>query len=357
MTNDKGILIKNIYYMLTYAFQVLRQSNYEDIASENFEQVQDLFAAILSKGISQQLKQGLYREYISQSEILPVMRGKLDIQGTIRQQTQRKRILACELDELSENNIYNQILKTTAAMLVRDGAVATEYKQALRKTMLFFDGVDTIEPSAIRWNTLRFQQNNRTYQMLMNLCYFVLDGLLQTTEKGNYRMEAFSDDHMARLYERFILEYYRHHHTYLQANAAQVKWDLDEDADENAIKFLPIMQTDITLRYGGKTLIIDAKYYTHTMHSQFNSYTLHSNNLYQIFTYVKNMDTSGSGSVSGMLLYAKTGEAITPDGDFSIGGNKISVKTLDLNCSFKLIASQLDEIVGIAFGANRKLSK
>lgn len=34
MTNDKGILIKNIYYMLTYAFQILRQSNYDDTAKD-----------------------------------------------------------------------------------------------------------------------------------------------------------------------------------------------------------------------------------------------------------------------------------------------------------------------------------
>ena len=338
--------------MLTYAFQVLRQSNYEDIASEDFERVQDLFAAILSKGISQQLKQGLYREYISQNEALPVMQGKLDIQRTIRQQIQRKQVLACEFDELSENNIYNQILKTTAIILVQDSTVTTEYKQALRKTMLFFDEVDTIEPSTIRWNMLRFQRNNRTYKMLMNVCYFVLDGLLQTTEKGNYRMAAFSDDHMTRLYEKFILEYYRYHHTYLQANVAQVKWNLDEDADENVIKFLPIMQTDITLRYGGKALIIDAKYYTHTMQSQFNSYTLHSNNLYQIFTYVKNKDENmgdGKHSVSGMILYAKTDEELQPDNSYQMSGNKISVRTLDLNQDFSEIAKQLDNIVAEYF--------
>ena len=47
MTKDKGIFIKNIYYMLSYAFQVLKQSNYENIASEEFEMVQDLFAVIL----------------------------------------------------------------------------------------------------------------------------------------------------------------------------------------------------------------------------------------------------------------------------------------------------------------------
>ena len=65
MTKDKSIFIKNIYYMLSYAFQVLKQSNYDDVKSEKFDQAQDLFAAILSKGVAQQLKQGLYREYIT----------------------------------------------------------------------------------------------------------------------------------------------------------------------------------------------------------------------------------------------------------------------------------------------------
>ena len=38
-----------------------------------------------------------------------------------------------------------------------------------------------------------------------------------------------------------------------------------------------------------------------------------------------------------MLLYAKTEEAITPDCSYVMSGNKISVKTLDLNKEFKLI--------------------
>ena len=60
MTEANKILIKNIYYMLCYAFQVLRQSNYEEVAAEDFENAHDLFAAILAKGMAQQLKQGLY---------------------------------------------------------------------------------------------------------------------------------------------------------------------------------------------------------------------------------------------------------------------------------------------------------
>ena len=75
MTKDKGIFIKNIYYMLAYAFQVLRQKNYESIASEEFDEMEDLFAAILARGIAQQLKQGLQREYIIRNEELPMLRG------------------------------------------------------------------------------------------------------------------------------------------------------------------------------------------------------------------------------------------------------------------------------------------
>ena len=351
MTSDKGIFIKNIYYMLAYAFQVLRQKNYENIAAEDFDDVQDLFAAILVKGISQQLKQGLHREYIIKSETLSLMRGKLNIHGTIHQQIQRKKILACEYDELSVNNVFNQILKTTVSILVRDHGVKNVRKTDLKKLLLFFDEVDTINPTGFRWDMLRYQRNNKNYEMLMNVCYFVLDGMLQTTEKGSFTMGSFSDKHMHRLYEKFILEYFKRHHSYLtEVRPAQVSWDLDPDTDERMIRFLPIMQTDIFLRYKEQILIIDAKYYGKTMQVQYDKATLHSGNIYQIFTYVKNQDTTESGNVSGMLLYAKTDEAITPDCGFVMGGNQISVKTLDLSKDFKLIGAQLDRIAEEHFG-------
>ena len=69
--------------MLSYAFQALHQSQYEDIALEEFEDIHNLFAAILSKGIGLQLKQGLYKEYISKQDDLNVLRGKINMSGTI----------------------------------------------------------------------------------------------------------------------------------------------------------------------------------------------------------------------------------------------------------------------------------
>jgi len=36
------IPIKNIYYMLSYAFRVLKHNNYKSIDSEDFEHIEDL---------------------------------------------------------------------------------------------------------------------------------------------------------------------------------------------------------------------------------------------------------------------------------------------------------------------------
>ncbi len=347
MIRDKNILIKNIYYMLSYAFQVLKQTNYDEIEKEEFDNIQNLFAAILATGSAQQLKQGLYREYFTEHSNLPVSRGKIDIQGTLKNKLQRKQLLACEYDELSENNILNQILKTTAISLIQQGSVSRERRKALKKVILYFDAVDTIKISGIQWKNLYFRRNNQSYIMLMNLCYFILEGLLFTTEKGEYKIASFlSDDKMSRLFERFVLEFYRYHYPELKPMASQIKWD----TDDGVIDFLPTMETDITLIYEGKTLIIDTKYYRQTMQSgRYDSYSQHSGNMYQIFTYVKNRDVGNTGNVAGMLLYAKTEEDITPDNDYLMGGNKISVKTLDLNMEFEGIKEQLNNIVDSYF--------
>ena len=331
--------------MLAYAFRVLKQSNYSQVATEEFENIHNLFAAILSKGISQQLKQGLYREYVDKYDELTVLRGKLNIQGTIKNRVQNKQRLSCEFDELSEDNIFNQILKLTATILIKNRNVDSEYKSELKKSLLYFGDVSDISVSLIKWSTLRFQRNNQSYKMLMNICYLVIDGLLLSTQSGEYNMATFIDDrHMHSLYESFIREYYRYHYgNEVSVSASFVDWDVPEGSE--GIELLPKMKTDITLQKGEKTLIIDAKYYGHTMQHHFDSNTFHSANMYQIFTYVKNFDKEQTGNISGMLLYARTNEAILPGNDYVIGGNKISVKTLNLNCDFEIIKEQLNTII------------
>lgn len=332
------IRIQNIYYMLAYAFQVLQERGYESCGTEEFENTADLLSAILVKGVSTQIKRGLGRTYIEETEPLSCLRGKISVTESMKQQTLMKQQLICTYDEFSVDSYMNRILKTTMELLLRYD-IPKARKKELRNMLLYFKEVNTIDVHSINWN-FRFHRNNQTYQMLMSICYLVIKGLLQTSADGSVKLMQFLDEQrMCRLYEKFILEYYKKHYPQIKTSASQIGWALDDGIGI----MLPIMQSDIMLAYGDRTLIIDAKYYGHTTQQQYNVNTLHSNNLYQIFTYVKNKAAAG-GEVSGMLLYARTDEEIQPDHTYMMSGNRISVKTLDLNCDFREITRQLNAI-------------
>lgn len=344
MTEDKGILIRNIYYMLAYAFQELRQNNYAEIEGESFEEIYDLFAEILSRGISFQLKQGLYREYVARNESMQTVRGKIDMHGTIAMRMRNNQQVVCDYDELSEDNIFNQILVTTAFVLLKHSNVKKEKKAQLKKLMLFFQNVHPIDVHAIRWNSLRFDRNNKNYRMLLYICYFIISEWLMTTDEGKFKLREFSDDHMCRLFEKFVLEYYKKHHPETKASAAQIGWNIVEEATDSSV--LPIMQTDVLLSLGERTLIIDTKYYSKVMQEQYDKKTLRSNHLYQISTYVNEYDSEALHNVDGMVLYAKTKQDDLEDAQVvKKAGYTLFFRTLDLNTDFEAIKKRLDSFI------------
>ena len=337
------IPIRNIYYMLSYAFQVLNEQGYKNIETEPFDNVAELCAAILSKGVSQQLKRGLRREYLEETDSLSSLRGRIEISESIKTRSTLKRQLICSYDDFSENSCMNRIIKTTMELLLH-ADIAKTRKKELRKLLVFFGNVERLDVHTINWK-IQFNRNNQTYRMLIAICYLVIKGLLQTNTDGTTRLMDFLDEQrMCHLYEKFILEYYRKEFPQLSPSASQIPWVLDDGIGE----MLPVMQTDIMLTQGSKVLIIDAKYYAHSIQVRYDTRSLHSGNLYQIFTYVKNKEAELADvphEVSGLLLYAKTDDDLQPSGTYQMSGNKISVHSLDLDCDFSHVAEQLDCIV------------
>lgn len=345
------IPIQNIYYMLSYAFQVLNEQGYKNIATEQFHNTAELMAAILERGIAVQLKRGLGKEYIPKTEALSSLRGKIDIAESIKTQTVLRKQLICAYDEFSVNGTMNRIIKSTVELLLRSN-ISKPRKKNLRKLMVYFGEVDLIDLYTVNWN-VQYNRNNQTYRMLISICYLVVKGLLQTNSDGSTRLMDFLDEQRTcRLYEKFILEYYKKEFKQLTVNASRIPWQLDDDVDN----MLPVMQSDIMLQHDEQVLIIDAKYYEHSTQVQYDKHTLHSANLYQIFTYVKNKEYELRGKehkVSGMLLYAKTDEDVYPHHVYQMSGNQITVRTLNLNLIFSDIAKQLNEIVESHFGITR----
>ena len=329
--------------MLTYAFENLRFKEYEDVATEEFDNIYNLFSKILITALGKQIKQGLYRDYVEVDETTSSIRGKINITESINEFSFINKKLNCTYDEFSVNSYLNKIIKTTLNILLK-APINDKNRAGIKNILLYFRDVGTLDTKRINWQ-IRYDRNNQDYRLIIGICQLTIKGLLLSDKKGDMKlMKFFDDEQMARLYEKFILNFYDQECPRIKAHSPQVKWQLEGGFDD----LLPKMQTDITLEYKNKILIIDAKYYSNITQTNFDKETIRNNNLYQIFTYVKNKAVEVSNypcAVSGMLLYAKTDEGLQPDSSYYMSGNKISVRTLNLNDNFDKIKDDLITIV------------
>lgn len=335
-----SIPIGNIYYMLSYAFKDLQEQNTVSINPEEFDNIHELMAEIIIRGVNYQLKKGLLRTYENVQEDLSVLRGKINISETINSGSLMHRKLVCSYDEYTEDTVMNRILKSVILLLIRS-EIKKEQSVELRRIVRYFSNINEINLRDVHWDLLVYHRNQGDYRLLMSVCRIISENLLHSTDDGNVKLVSFSDENLNRLYEKFILNYYYKHYPQYMPASSEIKWAVNGE-----ISMLPRMQSDIMLtnKATGKRLIIDAKFYTHTTQQNYGKDSFHSNNLYQIFTYVKNEAENYDGNVSGMLLYAKTTNDLIPnDGvSFDMNGNSISIGSLDLSGRFCDIAKQLD---------------
>ncbi len=146
MIKDKSIFIKNIYYMLSYAFTTLNQGGYEDVATEEFENIHNLFAAILAKGISRQLKcvdDSISKdagEYVVSELARETMVSKLDyLDIPLDELVGKKRSGNPGFDFHSQNKITDTVIFGEAKYV----ATTTAYSSALPQIVDFIrDGKD-----------------------------------------------------------------------------------------------------------------------------------------------------------------------------------------------------------------------
>lgn len=336
------IPVQNIYYMLSYAFQILNEQGYRKIAAEKFHNTTELCAEIIIVAVNRQIKNGIEKEYVPRLDDVVTVRGKINISESIKKQVILRKQLTCEYDEFSVNTYKNRIIKSTMLLLLKSN-IKVEQKEKIRKLLLYFSEVNILDVSYIDWN-INFNRNNKSYRLLISICYLIIKGLLQMQKDGSITMKDYFDEQrMCRLYEKFILEYYKKEFPSMDVSSSQIQWCLDDEYNN----WLPIMQSDIMISHKNNILIIDAKYYSNNIQSYHEKKSIISGNLYQIFTYVKNLAFNNRDKkVSGLLLYAKTDSDVqVGENTYLMSGNKIGTAKLDLNCDFSEIKKQLDNII------------
>lgn len=343
-SSPTGVVVRNIYYMMAYAFKALDIEAYAKLETEEFDGVEDLMAAILSMGIDLQRKRGLERRYSSVSEDILGIRGRVDARSTARLVARGSGRVTCEWDELDEDTYKNRILKTVGGLLVSSELVDPERRKALKKSLLALRDVGEVDPKRIEWGRLRYHRNNASYQLLMNVCYMVVESMLLVQDDGEVRLASFTDSQkLFALYEAFVLAWFKRYHQELKPSAKEVSRSVDGDAPD----FLPRLYTDITLVGQDVTLIVDCKCYGRILKTHHDHEIASPANMNQIFSYVLHEEYASGRPVMGMLLYALTASEQDRKAHWNEAGHDFYLWTLDLGREFSVITNRLEEIAGL----------
>ena len=338
---NKNIFIKNIYYMLAFAYQTLQGRDFIEAGAEDFEHIYDLYAKILERGMVNQVIRGVYKEYQEKKEGMKVIKGRIELADSMQGWGRKEGEIICSFDDFTEDCKFNQIIKAVGYFLMTRQEVKKENRKALKKVLLRFSEVKLISWREIVWDKIRFYRNSASYEMLLYVCRCTIERELLTEQRRERKVKDYwEEQNLPKLFERFVLEYYKIYFPQYKPIAKKITWDIEGNK-----RYLPDMRTDVKMNFRDRCLIIDTKFYKTEMQKYYERETIHSANLYQIYTYVKNEDKENKKNVAGVLLYAKTVEGKELDEEYQMGGSKIGVVTIDLGKEFCEIEKRLRELV------------
>lgn len=308
--NDEKNL--NIFiYMLMYAYNV-KLSN-EQIAScaNHKHTILEVFVQMFAINLLNELKKGLYKEYLTKQDNLPVLKGKYLINENLKYNFTKNKIY-CEYDEFSENNSLNKFFLYAVKYLQK----FVNDKKLLKQCELIFDEVEYKSVDINRVETINFNRLNVRFKISFEIALLLLRQSIPLFNKDK-KSFAFLFD-MNVLFEKFI--------------ARMVK-ELDNNAKiQNQDDFGDLtLKPDIIL----KNQIIDTKYKKIKLIED-----IKQSDKFQVFSYGINYKIENV-----MLLYAKHLDNIKYDlvlGKESIVNLKI--RTIDLNFSANNYKEYIDEI-------------
>ncbi|MCT7576534.1 McrC family protein [Aliarcobacter butzleri] len=308
--NDEKNL--NIFiYMLMYAYDV-KLSN-EQIAScaNHKHTILEVFVQMFAINLLNELKKGLYKEYLTKQDNLPVLKGKYLINENLKYNFTKNKIY-CEYDEFSENNSLNQFFLYAVKYLQK----FVNDKKLLKQCELIFDEVEYKSVDINRVETINFSRLNVRFKTSFEIALLLLKQSIPLFNKDK-KSFAFLFD-MNVLFEKFI--------------ARMVK-ELDNNAKiQNQDDFGDLtLKPDIIL----ESQIIDTKY------KKIKSIEdIKQSDKLQAFAYGINY-----GVKNVMLLYPKDEKDVIYDlvlGEENIVNLKI--RTIDLNFSGNKYKEYIDEI-------------
>ncbi len=148
---------------------------------------------------------------------------------------------------------------------------------------------------------------------------------------------------MARVFQQFVRTFYDLEQDEFHVSSERLSWAASTD-NPGDLQYLPTMVTDVTMRSLTRCIVIECKYYRSTLQQQFSKSSLHSENVYQLFAYLKNTPAKTSmGNVEGILLYPRVGGKLNIR--VTLQKHLVKVCTIDLSQKWIGVHKDLLDII------------
>lgn len=355
--NRSPIPIKNLFYMLCYAWNVLAVMDDIKVGSDDFDDAYSLLARVFSFGIGKLIRSGFHRSYVENTEELSTLRGKIAVQSSLNAISMKRKELVCTYDDYSENDIFNQILKYTIDSLLKQPNVSANTKKELKKQRAFFLGIDSKAPTKVNRQKLIFNRNNVTYKLLINIAVMLYDNTIVNENDGrNTFKDFFRQEQMHKVFELFILNFYSIHlekSTY-HVHAPKINWHITENATDIWGGAFDVdidpgdRRTDIVVenKVLNLQMIFDAKYYKKTLVEAYmnsDEQRTRTGHLNQVRGYL--IDSEFPGPKVGALLYPMVNNDLKRGKIHPIEETPIIIKTINLNADWRDIEADMLDFV------------
>jgi 5-methylcytosine-specific restriction enzyme subunit McrC len=340
--NHSRIPIRNIYYMLAYAWNHPHEKNFISVLKEDEKDLINLLTKVLIIKVKALIKRGFYKEYLKSQDESGIIRGKILFKESLQTFSHRRGKMHILEDDMTHDIPHNQVIKTILYHLTKQNHLEKVYREEITKILPFFSDVSLIKITSSLFKDINLHRNNQHYQFLLNICQFIWGNNLLQEGEAEQLFQDFSREHqkMAKLFEDFVKNFYRKEIKGSKAKSESFHWPAEGENTE----FLPKMKTDISLEYGNRKFIIDTKFYKDIFSEHWEKETVQSAHLYQLFSYLKNEEYYSGSKAGGILLYPKVYKEI--DLNYEIHGFDIRVCTLDLSQTWQGIHERLLRIVG-----------
>lgn len=336
--------------MLCYAWDRLPEGERIPVAQLDKRDAAHLFASALMFGTAQLLKKGLDRGYVPHCEPMQTLRGKIDMAANLKGRFFCQPYLYCDYDELTFDVLHNRIIASTLRGLLKLGCLDPSLKEGIKDILLRMHPVHELALNKSLFRRVQLHRNNFFYDFLLNICELIYDNLLISPESGDVHFIEYLQETMtmSRIFENFVRNFYKRHLHGYAVGRSYIDWRL-QPLNAQAAQWLPRMETDITLSSTDRKIIIETKWYQQTLS---DNQKIISENLYQLFAYLKNQETpeqKSSLNCVGMLLYPTVDKDI--DWRFRTDDAKhiIVIRTINLNKPwFKIEKDLLDFVADSA---------